>query len=997
MNTGSRRAAAVIRGLAALLMLLVLLVGLPVALLKYGGSVIPDHWSFSPSGIANALGSPDSGRLFMQALVLIGAIGWLCFVMSVLVELSAQVSRRPTVRIPGLSWSQQAAATLVTSIVVMFAAPLAAAAPAPAHLPSPAVTITAQQAPVTLATTSTSHHAESGHSGTHVTSYTVQPGDSLWKIAQEQLGNGSDYPAIVALNSGRVMPDGTSFHTEGFLKPGWTLLLPSDRVQIASGPHDTPEDRHVVTPGESLWEIAGHDYGDSTQWPRIFAANEGAEQNGGHFTNPNLIFPGEQLKIPHLPAPPPPVAEAPTIATPQTTVPAHSGTDAPAGSAEARQAANAAVASVADAMHDPERSGTSMTPAQIPAASAPAATATDHQEASLLVAFGISAMSAATLLALLAYRRKNQQNQRLVGQRIAMPDLQAASLERQLRTGADPASRDFLDRVLRTLAKHSADTGRLIPEIAAAVLRKDGVELRLSHPCPPITPFTALDDAVWWCAKDQTKLLPRKAAGEQPVPYPALVIMGETDGGDAVLLDLEHYGVVEIGGDQRQAAGVVQSLGVELPWLDYVSVAPAGMTLSPDLARNPVRHDAPEQILPGFEQWAQAVSEALPDDAGTGTEPLRAARIGQTSPGVTEPRVLLGASGWATSQAAERLNAVAARQPRAGAAAVIAVDDNVAPAGHRITVDAAGNALLHDLNLTVTMQRVDDQQYDRLLAVMTPTLLPAVTEPEWPLSVDEFNRTATEQPGLNELIAREVKFESVCVRVLGTIEVAGPVPVTDPKLLEAAAYVALHPGSSITSLGTDLGLSVQAAGTRLGQLRDTIGLDGQGRELLPITSDGRIAFSGLVGCDWFGFEEHRRSGRFAEALALVRGEPFADARPGRYGWIEPYRQSMISTVIDVAHTLAQTYRENHDFGSARLAIGRGLLAAPFAELLHRDLMLVVASEARPDRDEELASLFATFNEVCDEHGIEPMPDTVKVMQQLNGLVRKPAPGLRSVS
>lgn len=997
MNTGSRRGAAVIRGLAALLMLVVLLVGLPVALLKYGGSVIPDHWSFSPSGIAKALGSPDSGRLFMQALVLIGAIGWLCFAMSVLLELSAQLSRRPTVRIRGLSWSQQAAATLVTSIVVMFVAPLAGAAPPLAHLPLPAVTITAQQSPVTLATTSSSHHTASGHGGTHVTSYTVQPGDSLWKIAQEQLGNGNDYPAIVALNNGRVMPDGTTFHTEGFLKPGWTLLLPSDRVHAESGLHDTPEDRHVVTPGESLWEIAGHDYGDSTQWPRIFAANEGAEQNGGHFTNPNLIFPGEQLKIPHVPAPPSSVAEVPTIATPQTTVPAHLATDTPASATEAQQDANAAVAGVSDALRDPERSGTSMAPSQVPAASAPAETATENQENSLLVAFGISAMSASTLLALLAYRRRNQQNRRLVGQRIAMPDLQAAGFERQLRAGADPANRDFLDRVLRTLAKHSAETGRLIPEVAAAVLRKDGIELRLSHPSPPITPFTALDEEVWWCAKDQTKLLPRKVAGEQPVPYPALVIMGETDGGDTVLLDLEHYGVVEIGGDQDQAAGVVRSLGVELPWMDYVSVAPAGVTLSPDLARNPVRRDTPEQVLPAFEQWAQAASEALPDGAGSGTEPLRAARIAQTSPGVTEPRVLLGASDWATTQTAERLNAVAEQQPRAGAAAVIAVDDSIVPSGHRITVDAAGNALLHDLNLTVTMQRVDEEQYDRLLAVMTPTQLPAVPEPEWQSSVDEFNRTVTAQPGLNELVARKAEYASVCVRVLGTVDVAGPMTVTDPKLIEMAAYVALHPGSGITSLSTDLGLSIQTTGTRLAQLRDAIGLDGQGRELLPITSDGRIAFSGLVGCDWFGFEEHRRSGRFAEALALVRGEPFADARPGRYGWVEPYGQSMISTVIDVAHTLAQMYRENHEFEAARLAVSRGLLAVPFAELLYRDQMLVVADEARPDRDEELATLFATFNEVCDEHGIEPTPDTVKVMQQLNGLVRKSAPGLRSVS
>src|ERR1700682_428415 len=32
--------------------------------------------------------------------------------------------------------------------------------------------------------------------------YTVEAGDSLWKIAQKQLGNGSLYPKIVAANPG---------------------------------------------------------------------------------------------------------------------------------------------------------------------------------------------------------------------------------------------------------------------------------------------------------------------------------------------------------------------------------------------------------------------------------------------------------------------------------------------------------------------------------------------------------------------------------------------------------------------------------------------------------------------------------------------------------------------------------------------------------------------------------------------------------------------------
>lgn len=55
---------------------------------------------------------------------------------------------------------------------------------------------------------------------------------------------------------------------------------------------------------DSLWDIAGRTLDDATRWPEIFEANRGKPQpNGGTLTNPDLIFPGEQLALP-LAAPP---------------------------------------------------------------------------------------------------------------------------------------------------------------------------------------------------------------------------------------------------------------------------------------------------------------------------------------------------------------------------------------------------------------------------------------------------------------------------------------------------------------------------------------------------------------------------------------------------------------------------------------------------------------------------------------------------------------------
>jgi len=58
-------------------------------------------------------------------------------------------------------------------------------------------------------------------------SYTVQDGDYLSQIAENYLGNASDYQEIYALNKDRVEPDGERFTDPSVIMPGWTLTLPA--------------------------------------------------------------------------------------------------------------------------------------------------------------------------------------------------------------------------------------------------------------------------------------------------------------------------------------------------------------------------------------------------------------------------------------------------------------------------------------------------------------------------------------------------------------------------------------------------------------------------------------------------------------------------------------------------------------------------------------------------------------------------------------------------
>src|SRR5205085_5789147 len=75
----------------------------------------------------------------------------------------------------------------------------------------------------------------------------VVPHDSLWKLAEDHLGDGLRWREIWQLNEGRVFPDGRRFHDSNLIQPGWALTMPADAVGLAtttvpvSAPTPAPE------------------------------------------------------------------------------------------------------------------------------------------------------------------------------------------------------------------------------------------------------------------------------------------------------------------------------------------------------------------------------------------------------------------------------------------------------------------------------------------------------------------------------------------------------------------------------------------------------------------------------------------------------------------------------------------------------------------------------------------------------------------------------------
>lgn len=110
--------------------------------------------------------------------------------------------------------------------------------------------------------------------------YTIQSGDTLSKIAKQFYGDHGKYPVIFEANK-EVIKD------PNLIYPGQVIRIP--KVSGAD-----VEQVYTVQSGDTLSKIAQHFYGAANKYTVIFEANRDT------LKDPNVIHPGQKLRIPKL-------------------------------------------------------------------------------------------------------------------------------------------------------------------------------------------------------------------------------------------------------------------------------------------------------------------------------------------------------------------------------------------------------------------------------------------------------------------------------------------------------------------------------------------------------------------------------------------------------------------------------------------------------------------------------------------------------------------------
>ncbi|QFG67434.1 LysM peptidoglycan-binding domain-containing protein [Ornithinimicrobium pratense] len=924
-------------GALSLLGILLLVVGVPAALVYFVGNPLPTS---APS--TSWLTAPITSDALINIVAALIWVVWAHFVVCLVAEWRAARAGRLPHLVPAGGGSQLLARRLVAGVLL-----LAGTATATGTMPG-------QQEPTAVVTTDAGASASSALAnlegpGASVHSAVQRAGEATGQVAQDAAG----------LAAGpRAEAQVTKFYE---VKP--------------------PEGRNYDT----LWDISERTLGDPFRYKEIYELNkERVQPDGRRLVDADLIQPGWQLVMPadasgpaitavraHLPFTSTPLETDTAAVVEAGTAAGETGIDLGSADGAGDLQAGAATGSTlgaSGAVHaDETRAGAGQDGAGMPSALA-------GQPARNGVDLGDLTLGGGMILAGLALALSTRRG----------PYGDPSTQEEALLLAGTPGRAALLDLALRVLAEGRAQQQLPLPDPTAVYVNDEQVLVHLAgsgHAAPP-APWREVEDGRVWSVRRED------LAGLQPAasaPWPALVNIAVSHGFD-LLVDLEAApGLVSIGGEVSVAREVAFASVVDLlthPWSDGVQVTLvgfAGADALADLAPGRVHAATSLEDVLGRLQAGVAEREEL--TRRLGVDGVLAGRLAGAGADLRPHVVVL--SGQPGAEEAQRLTQLLT-QGRNSLAAVC-VGQTLA-ARWRFTVDGGGLLDLGALGLSGSARRLRHEDLssvahwlrDASEAATQATGTVAAMGPQEAVSTlpqagAGHVRTAGAMHDRSRALAH--------VRLLGPVQVQAPHqvdPAREALLTELVCLVALHPGGVHESV---LRVSLWPRGVEDDVVEATLaaairwlGTDPQGVPLLARDDEGRWRLSPAVHVDWLELaaaaQQHADDPqRLGAVLAQARGEMFSATPADRYRWLAFHAAARDGRVVATAaaRRAAAAQAGAGDSTAAEQTLRSGLTLVPRSQALWRDLLRLLGGHD-PDTASRVAQDMTT---VLADDGFEP--------------------------